>query len=686
MSEVLASVDEEPRATPQHSAQAWFGADGNKLVTAAWLAHGVDLPAVHNVAAWSFHTPPMPSHNLSNHSSIIPHLDRIADHFDELAHLGIVEQFNPVMHGSERQFAAVISPLHAVPKPDSSSGQRPCLDCTSSGVNGCMLSLPCELPDVHDLLQQLPPSGFLGKRDLASGFFHVKLAPEARRYVAYRHPRTGALQRFAVLPFGASQSPAIFVGVTGAARDVFQAECDRRGLSVKVFVYVDDFMLMGKTHADIRGAFDVLDSQGRELGLEWKASKDRGRETPLQQLDFLGLRFDTVLRQMSMPPDKRQRYAADVHALLVAGARGPVVRRDLEATVGRLNFAARACRWGYTFLQGLYDALFYPGQRPPPVLPLPAAAREELLFWWDILRDGSSLWDGVRPATTSNLDLVGGLFLGPDGAEIFTDASGQGYGAAWGTAELQGVWDAEQRALHIAWLELTAILQALRAWAPQLGGKHVLVHCDNTQAVAAVNHGSTRIREGRDISRQLAELVVRYGFELRAVHIRGVDNVRADQLSRRLPKAATQQLCLRAELFRQLCALWGQSPTVDCCCNDSGSNAQPGCTVSFSPSNSVLGKEAQLAGCVLWAHPPTELVGEVLGTLVRAYRMRPHSTRILAVVPEYRERGWFKQFVSSPTAPFRVLHRFPVGQMAMQHSSGAAALPLPHELLALCLP
>ena len=216
--EILANVDEKPGPAQQPCAAAWFGADGNKLVTAAWLAHGVDLPAVHNAATWSFHTTPTPSHHLRNHSSIIPHIDRIADHFDELARLGIVEQFNPVAHGSEHQFATVINPLHAVPKPDSASGQRPCIDCTSSGVNGCMRPLPCELPDVHDLLQQLPPDGFLGKRDLASGFFHVKLEPEARRYMAYRHPRTGALQRFVVLPFGASQSPAIFVGVTGAAR------------------------------------------------------------------------------------------------------------------------------------------------------------------------------------------------------------------------------------------------------------------------------------------------------------------------------------------------------------------------------------------------------------------------------------------------------------------------------------
>ncbi|KXZ49394.1 hypothetical protein GPECTOR_21g620 [Gonium pectorale] len=77
---------------------------------------------------------------------------------------------------------------------------------------------------------------------------------------------------------------------------------------------------MGKTHADVVGAFAVMDELGAELGLEWKASKDRGRDVPLQQLEFLGMLFDTVALEMRIPHSKRQRYVLGTTPSGQAGA------------------------------------------------------------------------------------------------------------------------------------------------------------------------------------------------------------------------------------------------------------------------------------------------------------------------------------------------------------------------------
>ncbi|PNW69723.1 hypothetical protein CHLRE_23g755047v5 [Chlamydomonas reinhardtii] len=93
-----------------------------------------------------------------------------------------------------------------------------------------MQQLPCKLPNLANLTQY----GYLGKRDLASGFHHCVLAPEARRFMAFRNPAMGALQRYVALPFGASQSLAIFCELTAAATTIFQSQCDRRGLQVRI--------------------------------------------------------------------------------------------------------------------------------------------------------------------------------------------------------------------------------------------------------------------------------------------------------------------------------------------------------------------------------------------------------------------------------------------------------------------
>jgi hypothetical protein len=55
--------------------------------------------------------------------------------------------------------------------------------------------------------------------------------------------------------------------------------------------------------------------------------------------------------------------------------------------------------------------------------------------------------------------------------------------------------------------------------------------------------------KSRVISRQVAELAVQHGFELRAEHISGAGNVRADSLSRRLAAAEDRQLRLKPGVF-----------------------------------------------------------------------------------------------------------------------------------------
>ena len=662
----------------------WFGPGGVKLNTAAWQARGFDSDAIRNEIMWSFHTIPA-MQRVANHGSVRQHLQQLGQHLDAMLADGIVESYSPDVHGSQSAFAAVINPLHVVPK---GRDIRPIIDPTASGVNACMQSLPCRLPDLATLLQHLPPSGYLGKRDLASGFHHCVLAPEARRYMAFRNPVTNALQRYVALPFGASQSPAIFCDLTAAATTIFQSECDRRGLCVRIFTYCDDFMIIGKQHADVVGAFEVMDAMGAELGLTWKAEKDQGRETACQQLEFLGMLFDTVRLEMRVTPDKRQRYADSLRDLLAAAAQGPVRRRDLEAVAGRLTFVARACRWGYTFLQSVYDALFVGQQPAPAAVTLPPAAVQDLQWWWQVLRVDSSIWDGARQCTVASLDLVRGEFTdAKSGAVVFTDASGAGFGAAWDAAELQGEFTPQQRRSHIAWLELTAVVRALQAWAPRLRGRKVLVRSDNTQAVAAVNHGSTRVRDGRSLCRQLAEVAIRGGFEVRAEHIAGADNVRADRLSRQLAQARDQNLRIKPAVFRHLVTTpdGAYVPTVDCCADVLGLNVQPGCSEFFSPERSVLGQQQQLAGKVLWAFPPAALVGEVLATIAAAAQLSPR-TRATVVVPEQPEYQWFRQWVRGPGGRgtvFRRVGKLSKGRKLCLWPWGREAKGAPYNLLVL---
>ncbi len=90
-----------------------------------------------------------------------------------------------------------------------------------------------------------------------------------------------------------------------------------------------------------------------------------------------------------------------------------------------------------------------------------------------------------------------------------------------------------------------------------------------------------------------------------------------------------------------------------------------------------------LAGRVLWAFPPKSLVGEVLGTIRRAWELDP-GTRATILAPCWPERPWFDWFIRRRL--FRVDSVLPRGSRVCLWPWGAEADPAPYDFLVLRLP
>jgi hypothetical protein len=105
-------------------------------------------------------------------------------------------------------FVTTINPLGCTTKNDSTE-VRPYLDPTITGVNAAMAPLPLHLPTIEALLPFLTAGYFLAKRDWRHGFHHATLDIASRKYMGIRLGN-GLIGRFVALPFGASQSPALF--------------------------------------------------------------------------------------------------------------------------------------------------------------------------------------------------------------------------------------------------------------------------------------------------------------------------------------------------------------------------------------------------------------------------------------------------------------------------------------------
>ncbi len=118
-------------------------------------------------------------------------------------------------------------------------------------------------------------------------------------------------------------------------------------------------------------------------------------------------------------------------------------------------------------------------------------------------------------------------------AVVYTDASAKGWGATFNGHAVLGVWTGPQLHWHINCLELLAVHLALNRLKRRLRGEHVLVRTDNSATVAYINRqGGLRSRRMSQLARHLLLWSRKHLRSLRAIHIPGLLNRTADELSR----------------------------------------------------------------------------------------------------------------------------------------------------------
>ena len=118
---------------------------------------------------------------------------------------------------------------------------------------------------------------------------------------------------------------------------------------------------------------------------------------------------------------------------------------------------------------------------------------------------------------------------------IETDASLTGLGASCQRASTGGPWIMEERAHHINFLELLAPFLALKAFLSGQGPISVLLCMDNITAIAFLNRvGGTHSLPLSKLAVEIWEWCIERKFIIHAEHLPGVENIRADWLSRHL--------------------------------------------------------------------------------------------------------------------------------------------------------
>ena len=248
----------------------------------------------------------------------------------------------------------------------------------------------------------------------------------------------------------------------------------------------------------------------QQLGVPLAMEKLAG---PSSCIEFLGIVIDMVGQEVRLPADKLSR----LHLLTRRWAgRQSCCRRDLESLVSILNHAATLIRPGRSFLWGMFD-LLQKRRGARQFIRLNQQFQADLSWW----RAFTARWNGraLLPHPTR------------DPVEFASDASGSWGCGAWSDAQwLQVEWP-HGGVEHITFKELAAAVMALAIWGRAWRGQSVRGKCDNMAAVQVVGSRLCKDPTLMHLLRCLFSLEVHFQCHFALVHIPGVYNDLADDLS-----------------------------------------------------------------------------------------------------------------------------------------------------------
>ncbi len=506
------------------------------------------------------------------------------------------------------------SPYFIVTK--KGGGLRPILDLRV--LNRALHKLPFKMLTQKRIFGCIRPRDWFAAIDLKYAYFHVSILPCHRPFLQFAFE--GRAYQYKVLPFGLSLSPRVFTKVAEAAL------VPMREQGVRILNYLDDWLILAQSQDKLCEHRDWVLSHLSQLGL--RVNWEKSKLSPTQRISFLGMELDSVSQTARLTQERAQSV---LNCLNTFKSRTAVPLKQFQRLLGHMAATAAVTPLGLLHMRPLQHWLHgriprWAWQRGTHRVQVTTACRQTLTPWSDLsfLRAGVPLEQVSRHAV------------------VYTDASTTGWGATFNGLAVSGVWTGPQLHWHINCLELLAVRLALIRLKSRLRGEHVLVRTDNTATVAYINRqGGLRSRRMSQLARHLLLWSQKHLRSLRAIHIPGLLNRAADELSR---AALPREWRLHPQTVQLMWRRFGPAQ-VDLFASLETSH----CQLFFSLTEGTLGTDALAhswpRGLRKYAFPPVSLLAQTL------CKIREDEEQVLLVAPYWPTRTWFPELMLLVTAP-----------------------------------
>lgn len=353
------------------------------------------------------------------------------------------------------------------------------LPSTLSYPLSCLLLIPYLISQVA----LAPPGTEACTFDIAKFHRTCPVSPHHKPWLVLQG-RPGSFYIDHVHPFGASSASSNAGMIANAMVDIWR----REGVD-PIFKYEDDINVfrlpIPNSHPphysyDRAQCLDVISI----LWVPWHPDKG----TPFFSSDFIfiGLRWNIVLKTVSLPELKRLKFLDRVKSFISCFSRSSCQLRDVERIHGSLCYISFVYLQGRSYLSSLSNfACSFKGNPFIALHPPPSALSD--LKWWRSTLCNPSFSRPLTPLANS-LDL-----------DIFVDAcTSWGIGliidGQWMAFKLLDGWNSYEPTHDIrrgiCWLEMVAVELAIYA-IHAAGHRHckILVHSDNMGVIGAMAKG-----------------------------------------------------------------------------------------------------------------------------------------------------------------------------------------------------
>lgn len=413
--------------------------------------------------------------------------------------------------------------LGAVERPDGRL--RPITDCSKPilSVNDFMHTTAprFKFSSIDDTRPLVSEKGYGCVTDISNAYRNVLIYPPNREYLGFSW-KSGDKELYYkdnMLCFGLKSAPSIFNSITTFIVEYMHV------MGYNLVGYLDDLFYAAPTREECYDGQQYLLWFLHYMGFTVNFNK---LVAPSQDPKFLGIVIDLCKMSYVLPESKLQKTSEAVSAML---EKKWASYKSLERLAGLLAHCAALIKGGRTFCRRLYTVLkATKGKRRIHLSPV---VKQDLRWWKAFLR----IFNGSCPIRTNTTDRL----------EVYTDASGTGFGA-WTSADyLFGFWDSpEEGCIHLCpppsftdlsttninVKELWPVVASIHRWGASWRHRVVKVYTDNTQVLNMILSGRSKNFQAMDLIREIFWCCALYNIDLEACYISTKENVFADKLSR----------------------------------------------------------------------------------------------------------------------------------------------------------